>query len=1005
MTEDDNRDDNQPETSNPSPPGYEDGASLEPYRLSNMASDPEWQWSYFQKKERKARTTLLMPLPEDHLAKFHKMADAKEMWEAIKSRFGGNDESKKMQKYLLKQQFEGTTTSSSSNTHNVAFVFADNTSSTNDVSTAYSVSSPSISKSQKEGSSLYTDEVIHSFFANQSSAPQLDYDDLEQINDDDMEEIDLKWHTKVECFNCHKIGHFARDCRAKRNQDSRRKDVGYNGNKARDNGRRSAYQDDSKALVTIDGEDIDWSGHVEEDAQNYAMMAYSSSNSSSDNDVKSCSKTCEESYARLKKLYDEQRDKLGDASVKITAYTLALKKVEAQLLCHQQNQLAYKQKIRFMNLDLDDKIDVLAYYKKLLAEALKEKEDLKTKFENWQNSFKNLSSLLNSQMSINVKFGLGYGYYRYGSILSYENEVLQSVYMNKESDLENTSINDRYADGMHVVPPLMTVDESDSKPSEYATCESESSVETTTYMPAPVNAPKVVCEPKVWTDAPIIEEENVKETGTPNHSPKVEKQDRNGLTRKGLGYDFTRKACFVCGSFSHLIRDCDFYEKRMVKQATLTRKKNKVTGQKVNRPVWKNVKRVNHQHKFVPSVLLTKTGKFPVNAARQNCSSQAASTSTSSKVNTARPFMNETRPKRYFYKSHSPNKRPFHNKTAQRTAFSYHKVNIVNTSLSAVKENVDTAVKASAGANTPRCDEDSIKLKELMLLCSKLSNKVLALEQSKTAQDLVIKKLQKKVKRIERKIKARTPRMTLFKIGNFRRIPNIGETTTGSRLMLLGKVDIAVKVCLEKKDFKWKREADKAFEEMKRYIGLLPTLLAPKAGENLIVYLVASKECISAVLMAKRGKDQRPIYFVSRVLQGAKLNNPCMKKLVLALIHAARRLKRQTRIADFRTFDKETVSGKLAKKSIHEKQVTEAIMEEENSWMTPIIEFLVSVIPPADKKLARKVRVKALNYWMIDGILYKRSFLTHSLRCVGPMQAKKVIREIHGGACELHAGP
>nr|GFA80031.1 ribonuclease H-like domain, Gag-pre-integrase domain protein [Tanacetum cinerariifolium] len=46
---------------------------------------------------------------------------------------------------------------------------------------------------------------------------------------------------------------------------------------------RPAYQDDSKALVTIDGEDIDWSRHVKEDAQNYAMMAYSSSNSGSDN--------------------------------------------------------------------------------------------------------------------------------------------------------------------------------------------------------------------------------------------------------------------------------------------------------------------------------------------------------------------------------------------------------------------------------------------------------------------------------------------------------------------------------------------------------------------------------------------------------------------------------------------------------------------------------------------------------------------------------------------------
>nr|GEV86379.1 hypothetical protein [Tanacetum cinerariifolium] len=509
-----------------------------------------------REKERKARTTLLMALPEDHLAKFHKMADAKKMWEAIKSRFGGNDESKKMQKYLLKQQFEGFsvstseglhkeydrfqtllsqleihgagvshedanhkflrslpsswsqaslimrtkpgldtlsfddlynnlrvferdvkgTTASSSNTHNVAFVSADNTSSTNDVSTAYSVSSLSVLKSQKEGSLSYTNEVIQSFFANQSSAPQLDYDDLEQINNDDMEDMDLKW-----------------------NQDSRKRDVGYNGNKTRDNGRRPAYQDDSKALVTIDGDDIDWSGHVEEDAQNHAMMAYSSSNSGSDN---------------------------------------------------------------------------------------------------------------------------------------------------KASDLEDTPVNDRYADEMHAVPPHMTgnympsgpnveidyfkftygpkqtlVDESDSKPSEYASCESDSSVETTTSMPQPVEkASKVVCEPKVWNDTPIIEEyesdsdndsvfnvqedkkkpsfaftdsvkhvktsrKNVKETITPNHSPKIKKQERNGHTKKGLGYSFTRKACFVCGSFRHLIRDCDFHEKRMAKQAELIKSKNRVTGQRENRPV------------------------------------------------------------------------------------------------------------------------------------------------------------------------------------------------------------------------------------------------------------------------------------------------------------------------------------------------------------------------------------------------------------------------------------
>ncbi|GJU66797.1 reverse transcriptase domain-containing protein [Tanacetum coccineum] len=80
-------------------------------------------------------------------------------------------------------------------------------------------------------------------------------------------------------------------------------------------------------------------------------------------------------------------------------------------------------------------------------------------------------------------------------------------------------------------------------------------------------------------------------------------------------------------------------------------------------------------------------------------------------------------------------------------------------------------------------------------------------------------------------------------------------------------------------------------------------------------------------------------------------------------------------------------------------------MEEENSWMTSIIEYLVSGILPEDKKLARKVRVKALNYRIINEILYKRSFLTPLLRCVCPRQTKKVIMEIQRGAFEPHAGP
>nr|GEV33546.1 hypothetical protein [Tanacetum cinerariifolium] len=79
----------------------------------------------------------------------------------------------------------------------------------------------------------------------------------------------------------------------KSNQDSRRSDGGYNGNKARDNSRRPTSQDDSKALVTIDGEAVNWSGHVEEDTQNFAMMAYSSSNLGFDSESVFINKECD----------------------------------------------------------------------------------------------------------------------------------------------------------------------------------------------------------------------------------------------------------------------------------------------------------------------------------------------------------------------------------------------------------------------------------------------------------------------------------------------------------------------------------------------------------------------------------------------------------------------------------------------------------------------------------------------------------------------------------------
>ncbi|GJS95295.1 putative ribonuclease H-like domain-containing protein [Tanacetum coccineum] len=521
--------------------------------------------------------------------------------------------------------------------------------------------------------------------------------------------------TKVECYNCHKKGHFARDCRSK----------GNSGYKSKDNGRRSRKQEEPKALVTLDGEGVDWTDHAEDEQENFTLMAYN--NSGSHTEVTSYSKECVESCAKLKKLYDEQREQLGDASIEIQAYTQALNKVEAQLVTHQKNQLWYEEKIRYMKIDLGDKTDVLTYHKKLLAEAVKEKEELKTKLENFQSSSKGLSKLLNRQMSKRDKSGLGYGDQIHDGVLSYENEVFQSVFDNRSSDVENSSLHDRFAnvEGMHAVPPPMTgnympsgpdrevddsmftygpkqskTSESDTQTSNYDSYESNSSIETLEYVPEQVIVePNVVSQPKVWPDAPIIEEyesdsddeyviqplkeqerpsfafidtvkhvktprDTVKEQNTYSPSPKANKRYWNGLMSKrlGLGYGFTKKACFVCGNFSHLIRDCDFHEKRMAKQIELNKKK----------------------------------GRILVNTASHKFNRQAVSTSAARKVNAVRPIMNENRPRNKFYKPHSPIKKPFNITTAPRTNFSNHKVNTARVKVvSAVRGIKETAIKPS----------------------------------------------------------------------------------------------------------------------------------------------------------------------------------------------------------------------------------------------------------------------------------------------------------------------
>ncbi|GKE54633.1 hypothetical protein Tco_1489789 [Tanacetum coccineum] len=176
----------------------------------------------------------------------------------------------------------------------------------------------------------------------------------------------------------------------------------------------------------------------------------------------------------------------------------------------------------------------------------------------------------------------------------------------------------------------------------------------------------------------------------------------NLMTQKlGSNFKFKNKACYVCGSFNHLIKDFDFYEKKIMEK-----------------PIWNNARRVNHQNSqrmthphskrnFIPKAALMKSSLKTLNIARQNSSRAAASVDTARPINTAylRPTVNCARSiSIVFNRAHSHIRRHFNKFTTNKNSNFNEKVNTILGNITTVrtkavvsnnKENEANAVKAS----------------------------------------------------------------------------------------------------------------------------------------------------------------------------------------------------------------------------------------------------------------------------------------------------------------------
>nr|GEW07998.1 ribonuclease H-like domain-containing protein [Tanacetum cinerariifolium] len=441
-------------------------------KLQDGLAPTTFEQKLARKNELKACGTLLMALPDKHQLKFKSHKDAKMLMKAIKKRFEGNTETKKLQKSLLKQQFENFYGSSSEGTdsHNLAFVSSTTTDSTTD-----SVSA-----------------AVNVFAVGTKLSPST----LPNIDVDDLQEMDLKWQMAMLTM------------RARRFLQKTSRNLGANGPTSM-----------GFDMTKCDGTGTyDWSYQAEEEPTNFTLMAFSSSSSNSCSD-----------------------------------HETGLESVEARLLVYKQNEYVLEENIKLLNIDVQLRDTALTTLRQKLDTTKKERDDLNMKLAKFQTSSKRLTYLLASQTS--KKAGLGYNSQVFTkAMFDCDN------YYSSESDCDSwppSNLYDRFvpSGGYHAVPPpvIGTFMPPKADLVFYTPPSDENehlAFNVSKDVPSFAQSSELVKSPRHYGQlfqAP---------TSVAPTVPLRSKPHLKGSRR-------TKKACFVCKSVDHLIKDCDFHARKL----------------------------------------------------------------------------------------------------------------------------------------------------------------------------------------------------------------------------------------------------------------------------------------------------------------------------------------------------------------------------------------------------------------------------------------------------------